>query len=115
MLGLSRASRTWNARRSINLAWYLGASQSDLTCLDAENLDWEQRVISFARMKTGSVALLRFGDEVAVSCAAYRRPVRCSRICARCAVATARPSSNSVVSDLAFAAFRCLRTGTLWR
>jgi integrase len=47
------------------LAWYLGASQSDLACLDAENIDWEQRVISFARMKTGSVALLRFGDEVA--------------------------------------------------
>src|SRR2546427_13194619 len=65
MLGLSRASRTWNARRSINLAWYLGASQSDLAFLDAENIDWEQRVISFARKKTGSVALLRFGDEVA--------------------------------------------------
>lgn len=52
-------------RAFYELAWYLGASQSDLACLDAENIDWEQRVISFARKKTGSVALLRFGDEVA--------------------------------------------------
>jgi integrase len=52
-------------RAFYELAWYLGASQSDLACLDAENIDWEQHVISFARKKTGSVALLRFGDEVA--------------------------------------------------
>jgi integrase len=52
-------------RAFYELAWHLGASQSDLACLDAENIDWEQHVISFARMKTGSIALLRFGDEVA--------------------------------------------------
>ena len=46
------------------LAWHLGASQSDLACLEGENVDWPQRVISFARQKTKSVALLRFGDEV---------------------------------------------------
>ena len=51
-------------RAFYELAWYLGASQSDLACLDSENVDWEQRVISFARKKTGSVALLRFGAEV---------------------------------------------------
>jgi integrase len=52
-------------RAFYGLAWYLGASQSDLACLDAENVDWEQRVISFARKKTGSIAMLRFSDEVA--------------------------------------------------
>ena len=46
------------------LAWHLGASQSDLACLEAENVDWPQRVISFSRQKTKSVALLRFGNEV---------------------------------------------------
>ena len=46
------------------LAWHLGASQSDLAFLEAENVDWPQRVISFSRQKTKSVALLRFGDEV---------------------------------------------------
>jgi len=46
------------------LAWHLGASQSDLACLEAGNVDWPERVISFSRQKTKSVALLRFGDEV---------------------------------------------------
>jgi len=34
------------------LAWYLGASQSDLANMHAEDVDWETRVISFERMKT---------------------------------------------------------------
>ncbi len=46
------------------LAWHLGASQADLANLEASNVDWEQRVISFARKKTGSIALLRFGSDV---------------------------------------------------
>jgi hypothetical protein len=47
------------------LAWHLGASQSDLACLEDENIDWEHNVISFARKKTGSIAIMRFDDEVA--------------------------------------------------
>ena len=47
------------------LAWHLGASQSDLAGLEAENIDWEHNVISFARKKTGSIAIMRFDDEVA--------------------------------------------------
>jgi len=34
------------------LAWHLGASQSDLAHLRAEDVDWSDRVISFFRMKT---------------------------------------------------------------
>jgi integrase len=52
-------------RAFYQLAWPLGASQADLANLEAENVEWEQRVIPFARKKTGSIALLRFGDEVA--------------------------------------------------
>jgi integrase len=51
-------------RAFYELAWHLGASQADLASLEAENVDWEQHVISFARKKTGSIALLRFGSEV---------------------------------------------------
>jgi integrase len=47
------------------LAWHLGASQSDLACLEAENVDWENHIISCARKKTGTVAIMRFDDEVA--------------------------------------------------
>ncbi len=46
------------------LAWHLGASQSDVAFLKAENIDWENHAISFSRKKTNTVAILRFGDEV---------------------------------------------------
>lgn len=52
-------------RAFYQLAWHLGASQADLAGLEAENVDWDQRVISYTRKKTGSIAMLRFGDEVA--------------------------------------------------
>lgn len=35
-----------------SLAWYLGASQSDLANLQAEDVDWGDRIISFERCKT---------------------------------------------------------------
>jgi len=47
------------------LAWHTGASQSDLASLEAENIDWEHNVISFARKKTGSIAIMRFDEDVA--------------------------------------------------
>jgi len=47
------------------LAWHLGAAQSDIAFLEAENIDWEHNVISFARKKTGSIAIMRFDREVA--------------------------------------------------
>ncbi len=47
------------------MAWHMGASQSDLAFLEAENIDWEHHVISFERKKTGSIAIMRFGEDVA--------------------------------------------------
>ena len=47
------------------LAWHLGASQSDLAFLEAENVDWDNHVISCARLKTGTVAIMRFDEDVA--------------------------------------------------
>jgi len=52
-------------RAFYQLAWHLGASQSDLAFLEAENVDLENHAISFARKKTGSVAVMRFDHEVA--------------------------------------------------
>jgi integrase len=48
-----------------SLAWHLGAAQSDLAFLEAENFDSKTRVLSYCRKKSGSVAKMRFGDEVA--------------------------------------------------
>jgi integrase len=47
------------------LAWHLGASQSDLAFLEAENVDWDNHIISCARKKTGTVAIMRFDEDVA--------------------------------------------------
>ena len=46
------------------LCWHLGGSQSDIACLQAENIDWENRVIGYSRKKTQSTALLHFGAEL---------------------------------------------------
>jgi integrase len=47
------------------LAWHLGASQSDLAFLEAENVDWDNHVISYKRMKSGTVAIMRFDEDMA--------------------------------------------------
>jgi integrase len=52
-------------RAFYQLAWHLGASQSDIAFLEAENVDWQNHVISFARKKTGSVAIMRFDNDMA--------------------------------------------------
>ena len=52
------------------LAWHLGASQSDLANLRAEHIDWPSRTITFERMKLKHRAVvppqIRFGQEVEV-------------------------------------------------
>lgn len=47
------------------LAWHLGASQSDLACLNAGDIDWEHRALAFARKKTGTIAIMRFDEDMA--------------------------------------------------
>jgi integrase len=46
------------------LAWYLGASQSDLAFLNAEDVDWRNILISYERMKTGTVAIMRLDEDM---------------------------------------------------
>ena len=59
------ARETNQERRAFyELAWYTGASQSDLAFLEAENVDWENQSISYTRMKSGEQAFIRFGKEV---------------------------------------------------
>jgi len=47
------------------LLWHLGASQTDLAMLCAEDIDWSTRAISYSRQKTGNQAVVHFGDTVA--------------------------------------------------
>jgi len=46
------------------LCWHLGGSQSDVANLEADCIDWANRVISYARQKTDSLAFIHFGDEI---------------------------------------------------
>jgi len=46
------------------LLWNLGGSQTDMASLRGEDIDWTNQTISYARMKTGSQAMIRFGDAV---------------------------------------------------
>src|SRR5207245_10339064 len=45
--------------------WHLGGSQSDIANLRAEDIDWNDRVISFFRRKTGTPVQIAFGDSLA--------------------------------------------------
>src|SRR5439155_24128944 len=36
-------------RAFYELAWHLGASQSDVAFLEAENIDWDKNIVSYAR------------------------------------------------------------------
>jgi len=47
------------------LAWHVGAAQIDLVSLTAEDVDWQNQLISYKRRKTGTPAILRFDEEVA--------------------------------------------------
>ncbi len=51
-------------RAFYQLAWHLGASQSDLAFIEAENVDWENHILSYKRMKTGTIAIMRMDEDM---------------------------------------------------
>lgn len=52
-------------RAFYEMLWHLGASQSDVAGLAAEDVDWQESTISFRRRKTGVPVVITFGDEAA--------------------------------------------------
>ena len=59
------ARETNGERRAFyELAWHIGASQSDIAFLEAENVDWENQIISYRRKKSGELVFIRFEKEV---------------------------------------------------
>jgi integrase len=52
-------------RRSFyELCWHLGGSQSDIAHLKADDIDWPNQTIAYARQKTGSLAMIHFGPDI---------------------------------------------------
>ena len=64
---LAIVAREQNPERKAyyRLAWCLGASQTDLALINAENVDWRNNVISYERLKTKTVAVMRLDEEMA--------------------------------------------------
>lgn len=64
---LAIVAREQNPERKAyyRLAWCLGASQTDLALIEAENVDWQNNLISYQRVKTKTVAVMRLDDEMA--------------------------------------------------
>lgn len=58
------AEKNQERRMYYDLLWEVGASQSDAANLCAENVDWQTRVLSYQRRKTGQWAYLRVGDRL---------------------------------------------------
>lgn len=56
--------RNVELRALYELCWHLGGSQTDMANLAAENIDWSDRVIAYARRKNGSPAFIHFGPAV---------------------------------------------------
>jgi integrase len=51
-------------RNYYELCWHLGGSQTDIANLKAEDIDWPNRTIAYTRQKTGSLAMIHFGDDI---------------------------------------------------
>jgi integrase len=45
--------------------WHLGGSQTDLANLKADDIDWDNQVVSFFRRKTGTPQVVKFGAGLA--------------------------------------------------
>jgi len=56
-------------RAFYQLCWHLGGSQTDVACLNAEDVDWKHQTITYSRKKllgrNADPASIRFGDDVA--------------------------------------------------
>ncbi len=57
------AEKNPERRQFYELCWHLGASQSDIAALVAEDVDWEAGTISYRRRKTGVPVIVHLGKQ----------------------------------------------------
>lgn len=51
-------------RAFYQMCWHLGGSQSDVAALTAGDIDWQNRLITYSRAKTGTPVIYHFGDQM---------------------------------------------------
>lgn len=56
----------WNLERKgfFECLWHLGGAQSDIASLKAEDIDWQQKTVVYARQKTKTISFFHFGPEL---------------------------------------------------
>ena len=62
-LAIIAAERNAERKSFYELCWHLGGSQGDIACLVAEDVDWENNTLSFARKKTKAPVIIYLGNE----------------------------------------------------
>ena len=57
----------WDMERKafFELLWYLGGAQSDIACLKADAIDWNQHTVVYSRQKTNTISFFHFGPALA--------------------------------------------------
>ena len=90
----------------------MGGSQSDIANLNTEDIDWKQQTIGYARKKTGSLAIIHFGDEIAEILRRLPASGPLFPYMQKARAAIAPPSSNSVAMASGFAVSLCTRIVT---
>lgn len=50
-------------KKFYELCWHLGGSQGDIACLVGEDMDWENKTLSFMRKKTKAPVIIYLGKE----------------------------------------------------
>ncbi|MES2697762.1 MAG: tyrosine-type recombinase/integrase [Verrucomicrobiota bacterium] len=59
-----RTEQNPERRAYYECCWHLGGAQSDIANLIAEDIDWQNKVVSFHRQKTGTASIIRFGADL---------------------------------------------------
>jgi integrase len=62
-LAIITRERNPERRAFYQMAWHLGASQTDLANLKAEDVDWQNKTVTFFRKKTGVPVLIHLGHQ----------------------------------------------------
>ena len=106
-----QAERTAAHRAYYELLWHLGGAQTDMARLKAEDIDWQRKVISYERCKTGTVSLVSFGKEVAallktLPASGFLFPVLAEAPCTRRARMFARRAQSVGISGVTLHSYR---------
>lgn len=60
--------------------WHLGGSQSDVARLKAEDIDWQNQVVSFSVLKSAVSGLSVLANRLRKFCRDFLKPANCSRV-----------------------------------